>query len=66
MSLLGNHQFKIVTNVQITLEWYQIRMTSTQEGTQVPVAHVGQSHPTETFNGSHPLNGFAEQPILNA
>ena len=41
-------------------------MTSIQEGTQVPVTHVGQSHPAKTFNGSHPLNVFAEQPILNA
>ena len=31
-------------------------MTSIQEGTQVPVTHVGQSHPTKTFNGSHPLS----------
>ena len=29
-------------------------MTSIQEGTQVPVTHVGQSHPAKTFNGSHP------------
>ena len=25
-----------------------------------------QSHPTKTFNGSHPLNIFAKQPILSA
>ena len=37
-----------------------------QEGTQVPVTHIGQSHPAKTFNGSHPLNVFAEQLILNA
>ena len=41
-------------------------MTSVQEGTQVPVTHVGLSHPAKTFNGSHLLNVFAEQPILNA
>ena len=41
-------------------------MTSIQEGTQVPVTHVGQSHLAKAFNGSHPLNDFAEQPILNA
>ena len=40
-------------------------MMSIQEDTQVPVTHVGQSHLTKTFNGSHPLNVFAEQPILN-
>ena len=37
-----------------------------QEGTQVPVTHIGQSHPAKTFNGGHPLNVFAEQLILNA
>ena len=41
-------------------------MTSIQEGTQVAVTHVGQSHPAKTFNGSHLLNIFTEQPILNA
>ena len=41
-------------------------MTSIQEGTQVPVTHLGQSHPAKAFIGSHPLNIFAEQPILNA
>ena len=46
--------------------WYQIIMKSLQEGTLVPVTHVGQSHPTKTFNSSHPLNVFAEQLILNA
>ena len=66
MSLLDNHQLKIVTNIQITKQWYQIRMTTIQEGTQVCITHVGQSHPAKTFNGSHPLNVFAEQPILNA
>ena len=34
-------------------------MTSIQEGT-----HIEQSHPAKTFNCSHPLNVFAEQPIL--
>ena len=66
MSLLDNHQSKIVTSVQITIQWYQIRMTSIQEDTQVPVTHVGQSNLTKTFKGSHPLNVFAEQQILNA
>ena len=37
-----------------------------QEGTQVPVTNVGQSHPAKTFNGNLPLNVFAEQPIINA
>ena len=41
-------------------------MTSIQEVIQVSVIHVGQSHPATTFNGSHPLNVFAKQPILNA
>ena len=41
-------------------------MTSHQEGTQVPVTHIGQGHPAKTFNGSHPLNAFAEQLILDA
>ena len=41
-------------------------MTSIQEGTDVPVTHVGQSHPAKTCDSSHPLNAFAEQPILNA
>ena len=40
-------------------------MTSLQEGTQVPVTHIRWSHPAKTFDGSHPLNVFAEQPILN-
>ena len=43
-----------------------VRTTSIQEGTQVPVTHVGQSHPTKNSNGSHPLNVSAEQLILNA
>ena len=30
-----------------------------------PVTNVGQSHPAKTFNGSHPLNVFSKQPILN-
>ena len=40
-------------------------MMSLQEGTQVPVTHIGQIHPTKAFNGSRPLNVFAEQLILN-
>ena len=40
MSLLDNHQLKIFTNVQITIYWYQIRMTSLQEGTQVLATHT--------------------------
>ena len=39
-------------------------MMSIQEVAQVPVTHVGQSHPAKTFNGSRPLNVFAKQPIL--
>ena len=66
MSLLDNHQLKIVTNVHITIKLYQIRMTSIQKVTQVPVTHVGQSHPAKIFNVSHTLNVFAKQPILNA
>ena len=66
MSLLDNHQLKIVTNVQITIKWYQIKMTSIQEVTQVPITHVGQSHPAISFNGGHPLNVFAKQTILNS
>ena len=65
--LLRNHQLKIFTNVQITISWYQIRMTSLQEGdTQVRVSHKRPSHPTKTFDGSHLLNVSAEQLILNA
>ena len=41
-------------------------MTSLQEGTQVPITHIGQSHPAKTLNGSHTLNVFVEQVILNA
>ena len=66
MSLIDNHQLKIVTKVQITIEWYQIIITSLQEATQVPVTNIGQSHPAKAFNGSHLLNVFAEQVILNA
>ena len=33
---------------------------------KVPVTRIGQSHLTKTFNGSHPLNVFAEQLLLNA
>ena len=66
MSLIDNHQLKIVTKVQITIEWYQIIITSLQEATQGPVTNIGQSHPAKAFNGSHLLNVFAEQVILNA
>ena len=41
-------------------------MTELQEDTQVPITHIGQSHPAKTFNGSHPLNAFVEQLVLNA
>ena len=41
-------------------------MTSLQEGSQVPVTHIGENHCAKTFNDSHPLNIFAEQLILNA
>ena len=41
-------------------------MKSLQEGTQVPITHIGRSHPSKTSNGSHPLSVFAEQLILNA
>ena len=60
------HVFTRQSSVGNCYQWYQIRMTSIQEGTQVSVTHVGQSHPAKTFNGSHPLNVFAEQPILNS
>ena len=66
MSLLDNNHLKIDTNVQITIQWYQIRMMSLQEGTQVPATHIRRSHLAKTFDGSHPLNVFAEQPIVNA
>ena len=36
-------------------------MTSIHEGIQVPITHLGQSHPAKTFNGSYLLNVFAEQ-----
>ena len=64
--LLDNQQLRIVTNVQVIIQWYRIRMTSLKEGTQFPVTHRGQSHPAKALNGSHPLNVFAEQLILNA
>ena len=41
-------------------------MALLQEGTQVPVTHIRQSHPAQTFDGSHLLNIFAEQPIQHA
>ena len=41
-------------------------MTSLQRGTQVPVTHLRESHPTQTFDGSQLLNVFAEQPIPDA
>ena len=62
MSLLGNHELKTVANMKITICWYQIRLTSLQRSTQVPVT-VRRSFPTQTFDGSHLLNVFAEQPI---
>ena len=40
-------------------------MASLQEGTQVPVTHIGQSHPAKTFSGSYPLNVFADDLNLN-
>ena len=43
-----------------------MRMTSPQEGTQVPATHIRRSNAAKTFDGSHSLNVFAEQPILNA
>ena len=61
MSLLENHQLKTLTNLQITIQWYQIRMMSLQEGTQNSVTHIGRNYPAKTFNGSHSLNVFAEQ-----
>ena len=66
MLLLDNHQLKIATNVQIATYWYQIRMTSLQEGTKIPATHIRRSHPSKTFDGSHPLNVFAEESILSA
>ena len=63
MFLLDNHQLKIVTNVQITDD--VIRMMSLQEGSQVLVTHIGRSYSAKTFKGSHPLNIFVEQLILN-
>ena len=58
---------KIFINVQITIQWYEIsRMTSFQEGTQIPATHTIQSYPPKTFDDSHPLNVFVEQPILNS
>ena len=56
ISLLDNHQLKIVTNVQII-------MTSLQKGTQTPVS---EAVPHKTLDGRHLLNVFAEQPILDA
>ena len=40
-------------------------MMSIQEGTQVLITHIRQSHPPRTLDGIPPLNFFAEQPILN-
>ena len=50
MSLLDNHQLKIVTN-------YKLQYNA-PGGTQVPVTHIGQRHPAKAINGSHPLNVF--------
>ena len=63
--LLDNHQLKNVTNVQITIQWYQIIIASLQEGTLVPVTHIGQSHPTKTFNGSHGCNLYVSNISLS-
>ena len=41
-------------------------MVSLQEDTQVPATHIRRCHLAKTFDGSHPLNVFAEQPISNA
>ena len=41
-------------------------MTSLHEDTQVPATRIRRSHLAKTFDGSHPLNVFAEQPISNA
>ena len=35
-------------------------MTWLQEGIQVPLTHIGQSHPEKAFNGSHPLKFFLQ------
>ena len=64
ISVLDNHQLKIV-NVQIAIEWDQIRITSLQECTQVPITYIRESHLAQTFRGSHLVNAFAEQLILN-
>ena len=66
MSLLDNHQLKIVTNAQVTIKWYQSRMTSLQEGTQVIFTYITRGSPAQTFHGSHLLNRFAEQQKLHA
>ena len=58
MSVLDNHQLKIINDVQITKSWYQIRMKSLQESTQVPVTRIRRSHPMQIYDGS--------QLILNA
>ena len=65
MSLLHNHQLKIVSNVEITVKWCQIRMTSLQEGTHISVTHIRRSHSALTFDGNYLLNVFAEQLIQN-
>ena len=53
MSLVNYDQLKTVTNVQITIIWYQIRMTSLERGTLAQVTHIRQSHLVQTFDGSH-------------
>ena len=45
MSLLDNHYLKIVTNVQVTIQWYQIRMTSLQKGRPGP-CHTHEMKPS--------------------
>ena len=53
MSLLDNHQLKIFTNVQMTIQWYQIRMTSLQEGTQVLPIQIKRSHNTAIIHNNY-------------
>ena len=53
MSLVDNNQLKIVTNVQITVQWYQIKMTPLQKGTHVSVTHIRRSYPAQIFDCNH-------------
>ena len=59
-------QLKTLTNVQLTMQWYQVRMTSLYEGAQVPVINIRRNNPTQIFDGSQLLNVSVEQPILKA